>query len=201
MQCVLREKLLAEAMKLSKVSDVYRTDSHRFVAAYMDWLETAEKELSGLRSPISILLQSEKSALTSVLDGYTPNFIQAEKSVRKTQKAVAAQSLEKLSKEFYSKIESIDHVLDQLSEKLCHAVAVLASKEPELYAQVSVSKHGVQSIWRMLSNTPETLPMYNYFCAKLASTDINYLLMDIVQKVAGNTVKNGLSPIIDMSSR
>jgi hypothetical protein len=186
MQCILREKLLAQAMKLADVSNVYRTESHRFVAAYFGWLEQAEKDLSGLRSPISVLLQAEKSSLTSVLDGYLPNHIQAGRSIRKSQRAVAAQSLEKLSKEIYSKIENIDHTLDQVSEKLCHAVAVLASKEPELYKDLQVNQQGVDKIWKMLGRTPETIPMYNYFCAKLASTDINYLLMDIIQKIASN---------------
>lgn len=186
MQCILREKLLTQAMKLADVSNVYRTESHRFVDAYFGWLEEAEKDLSGLRSPISILLQAEKSSLSSVLDGYLPSHIQAGKSIRKSQKVVAAQSLEKISKEIYSKIENIDHTFDQLSEKLCHAVAVLASKEPEVYEKLQLSQQGINTIWKMLSMAPETMPMYNYFCAKLASTDINYLLMDIIQKIVSN---------------
>ncbi|OGR29149.1 MAG: hypothetical protein A2X79_02670 [Desulfuromonadaceae bacterium GWB2_53_15] len=186
MQCILREKLLAQAIKLAGVSNSYRNESHRFVEAYFEWLEEAEKDLSGLRSPIGILLQAEKSTLTSVLDGYLPNHIEPGKSIRKSQKAVAAQSLEKLSKEIYSKIEQIDHTLDQLSEKLCHAVAVLASKEPDLYSRLQVNQHGVNILWEMLGRTPETIPMYNYFCAKLASTDLNYLFMDIIQKITSN---------------
>ena len=83
MQCILREKLLTQAMKLADVSNIYRTESHRFVDAYFGWLEEAEKDLSGLRSPISILLQAEKTSLTSVLDGYLPDHIQAGKSIRK----------------------------------------------------------------------------------------------------------------------
>jgi hypothetical protein len=186
MLCILREKLMAQAMKLAGVSNVYRTESYRFVDAYLTWLEEAEKDLSGLRSPIVILLQAEKSSVTSVLDGYLPNQIQAGTSIRKNQKAVAAQSLEKVSKEIYSKIENIDHNLDQFSENLCHAIAVLAIKEPDLYNNLQVDQHGVETIWKMLGRTPETIPSYNYFCAKLASTDINYLLMDIIQKIASN---------------
>ena len=188
MQCILREKLMAQAMKLSGVSNIYRTESQRFVEAYISWLEDAEKDLSGLRSPISILLQAEKSSLTSVLDGYQPNFVQEGKSVRKIQKAVAAQSLEKISKEIYSKIEHIDHILDQLNEKFCHAIAVLTNKEPELYNNLQANQDGVSKIWNMLGSSPETTPMYNYFSAKLAFTDINYLLMDIIQKIADNRI-------------
>ena len=186
MQCILREKLLTQAMKLSDVSSLYRTESNRFVDAYFGWLEEAEKDLSGLRSPISILLQAEKSSLTAVLDGYLPDNIQAGKSVRNSQRAVAAQSLEKVSKEIYSKIENIDQTLNQLQEKLCHAVAVLASKEPEVYENIQVSQQGIDTIWKMLGRTPETTPMYNYFCAKLTSTDRNYLLMDIIQNIVSN---------------
>lgn len=186
MQCILREKLLTQAMKLADVSNIYRTEGSRFVDAYFGWLEEAEKDLSGLRSPIGILLQAEKSSVTSVMDGYLPNYIQEGKSIRKSQKAVAAQSLEKVSKEIYSKIENIDHNLDQFSEKLCHAIAVLAIKEPDLYNNLQVDQHGVETIWKMLGRTPETIPSYNYFCAKLASTDINYLLMDIIQKIVSN---------------
>ncbi|MCZ7401526.1 MAG: hypothetical protein O8C61_04820 [Candidatus Methanoperedens sp.] len=186
MQCILREKLMAQAMKLAGVSNVYRTESYRFVDAYIAWLEEAEKDLSGLRSPIVILLQAEKSSVISVLDGFLPNDIQAGKSIRKSQKAVAAQSLEKVSKEIYSKIENIDNTLDQSSEKLCHAIAVLAIKKPELYKKLKVDQNCVETIWKMLGRTPETIPTYNYFCAKLASTDINYLLMDIIQKIVTN---------------
>ncbi len=186
MQCILREKLLAQATKLAGVSNVYRTESYRFVDAYFTWLEEAEKDLSSLRSPIGILLQAEKSSLTSVSDGYMPSHIQAGKSIRKIQRAVAAQSLEKISREIYSKIENIDHALDQSNEKLCNAIAILEIKEPELYNRLQVNQQGVDTIRKMLSKTPETMPIYNYLCAKLASTDINYLLMDIIQKIVSN---------------
>lgn len=188
MQCILREKLLAQAMKLAEVGNIYRTESQRFVDAYFVWLEEAEKDLSGLRSPISILLQAERSSLASVLDGYLPNHIQPGRNIRKSQKAVAAQSLEKVSREIYSKIENIDNTLEQLNEKFCHAVAVLASKQPDLYNGLQVSQSGVDTVWKMLATTPETVPMYNYFCAKLASTDIFYLLTDIIQKIVSNKI-------------
>lgn len=186
MQGILREKLLAHALKLAAVSEVYRSESYRFVAAYFAWLEEAEKDLAGLRSPISVLLQAEKSRIASVLDGYLPPDVQAGNSIRKSQKAVAAQSLEKISKEFYSKIEDIDRAFEQLNEKLCHAVAVLASKEPALYGQLEASQRGVDFVWNMLGGTAQTVPMYNYFCAKLAATDRSYLLIGIIQKVLGN---------------
>jgi len=186
MQSILREKLLTCAIKLAEVSNIYRTENHRFVDAYFGWLEETEKDLSGLRSPISILLQAEKSLLTSVLDGYTPDYIQIEKSIRKKQKAIAAQSLDRISKEIHTKIESIDHIFDQISEKLCHAIAVLASKEPDLYGKLQADQQGIDTIWRNLGLTPETIPMFNYFCAKLASTDRDYLLLDIIQKIVQN---------------
>lgn len=186
MQCILREKLLAQAMKLADVSSIYRTENYRFVDAYFSWLEDAEKDLSSLRSPLSIMIQAEKSSLTSVMDGYLPNNVQAVKSTRTIQKAVAAQSLVKVSSEIYSKIENIDHTLDQSNEKLCHAVAVLAIKDPELYKGLQANQNGVDSLWRMLGRTPETIPTYNYFCANLALTDINYLLMNIIQNIVSN---------------
>ncbi|NTW99570.1 MAG: hypothetical protein HGB35_06520 [Geobacteraceae bacterium] len=182
----MREKLMVQALKLAGVSKVYRADSQRFVEAYICWLEEAEKDLSGLRSPISILLQAEKSSLTSVLDGYQPDFVQQGKSIRKYQKALAAHSLEKISREIYSKIETIDQAIDQLNEKFCHAIAVLRTKEPELYKNLQTNQDSVDRIWKMLAATQETLPMYNYFCAKLSSTDIHYLLMDIIQNISSN---------------
>jgi len=186
MQSILREKLMALAIRLSAVSTMYRSESHRFVDAYIGWLEDAEKDLSGLRSPLCILFQAEKSSLTSVLDGYRPNYLQMEKSLRKSQKAVAAQSLDKVSKEIYAKIENIDQTLEQLNEKFCHAIAVLMSKEPELANNLPANQEGVNKIWGLLAATAETTPMYHYFCAKLASTDIQYLLLDIIQKIAAN---------------
>jgi hypothetical protein len=94
--------------------------------------------------------------------------------------------LEKVSIEIYSKIEHIDRTLDQSSEKLCNAIAVLAINNPDLYKGLQVNQIGVDTIWKMLGEATETIPIYNYFCAKLASTDINYLLMDIVQKISSN---------------
>lgn len=186
MQCILREKLLMQAIKLAEVSNIYRTESYRFVDEYIAWLEGAEKDLSGLRSPMSIMLQAEKSSLTSVLDGYVPNHVQEGTSIKKIQRAAAAQSLEKVSIEIYSKIEHIDRILDQSSEKLCNAIAVLAINNPDLYKGLQVNQIGVDIIWKMLGEMPETIPIYNYFCAKLAYTDINYLLMDIIQKISSN---------------
>ena len=186
MQAILREKLMAQALKLAGVSDVYRSESHRFVETYLNWLEEAEKELSGLRSPVSVLLQAEKSSLNSVLDGYLPGHIQEGKSIRKIQKAVAAQSLEKISRELSTKIEQIDTDFEQTREKLCHAVAILASRHPELYASLHADQTGIDAIWKLLGATPDTMPMYNYFCAKLAATDVSYLLLDLIQNIIGN---------------
>lgn len=189
MQSILREKLLAQAVKLSDVSNIYRTESYRFVDAYFRWLEEAEKDLSVLRSPISIMIQAEKSSLISVSDGYVPGNVQAGKNIRKTQRAAAAQSLEKVSREIYSKIEYIDQTLDQSREKLSNAVAVLAVKEPELYSRLQANQNGIDTIRIMLGKTPETIPIYNYLCAKLSSTDMNYLLMDIIQKIKSNKIE------------
>jgi hypothetical protein len=190
MQCILREKLLAQAMKLAAVGNLYRTEGHRFVGAYFDWLEETEKELSGLRSPVSIVVQSEKSSLAAVMDGYLPEHIQVGKSVRKSQRAVAAQSLEKVSKEIYAKIEWIDRVFDDLNDKLCHALAVLASKEPETFEKIQANQLSMEMVWKILGRMPETIPTYNYFCAKLNSTDRNYLLTDIFQKIVSNKTED-----------
>ena len=186
MQYILREKLLAQASKLADVSNLYGTESHRFVSAYLGWLVETEKDLSRLGSPLNLLLQAEKSTVSAVLDGYLPGNIQTGKSLRKSQRAVAAQSLEKVSRELYAKIESLTQSLDELNEKLCHAIAILGSKEPGIYQRISASQEGVATIWKMLGSTPETFPMYNYFCAKLATTDRNYLLMDIILKIMVN---------------
>lgn len=191
MQCILREKLLTQATKLVEVSNIYRSESHHFVDAYINWLEESEKDLSGLRSPIIILLQAEKSLLISVLDGYLPSNIQNGKNLRKSQKAVAAQSLEKISKEIYAKIEAIDRTFDQLNENLCQAVAVLASKVPAAFDNLPVDQHGVDTIWEMLGRTPETIPMYNYIGSKLSTTDRNYLMVDIIQKIMSNRRTSG----------
>ncbi len=186
MQSVLREKLLIQAIRLAEISRVYRTESHRFVDAYFVWLENAARDLSSLRSPIVILLQAETSSLTSVLDGNMPSGIQTGNSIRKCQKAAAAQSLERISKEIYTKIEQIDQSLEQFSEKFCHAIAVLASKDPALFEDIQANQQGIITVWNKLGQTPETIPIYNYFCAALSTADRDYLLLDIIQNVVNN---------------
>ena len=99
MQCILREKLLMQALKLADVSKIYCIESHRFVAAYFDWLAEAEKDLSGLRSPISVLLQAAEVAATEgmsleVIDvrSLSPiDYAPILESVRKTGRCVIAQ--------------------------------------------------------------------------------------------------------------
>ena len=189
MQSILREKLMAQMEKLARVSDVYRTQSHLFVEAYFSWLQEAEKDLSTLRSPISILLQAEKSSLVSVIDGSLPDHIQGGRSTRRSQRAAAAQSLERISKEVYSKIEDIDRNLSQANEQLCNAVAVLVTKEPDITNGLQPDQAGLNAIWKGLSRTPETRPMYHYLSAKLAPSDRDYLLIDIIQKLITNKVQ------------
>ena len=188
MQSILREKLLAQANKLAEVSEVYRNESHRFVEAYITWLDEAEKDLSHLRTPISVLLQAEKSSLLSVLDGYLPQDIQAKMSIRKVQKAVAAQSLVKISQAIYAKIETVDRAFDQIRENLCHAIALIMSKEPETFTQLQANQPNVILVWEVLGRTPETIQLYNYFCGKLAATDRDYLVLDIIEKIISNRV-------------
>jgi hypothetical protein len=110
------------------------------------------------------------------------------RSLRKGQRAVAAQSLERVSREIYSSIERIDHQLNEMDEKLCHSVAVLASKNPDTYERLTPSQEGVDIIWSMLSMAPETILIYNYFCAKPPLTDRNYLLLGIIQNVINNRI-------------
>ena len=191
MQSVLREKLLAQGVKLAEVSAVYRTDSHRFADAFLRWLEEAAQDLGPLRSPVSILLQAEKTSLVSVVDGYVPGHIQAGKNVRKTLRAAAAQSLERISRELYAQIGQIDSALEQSNEKLCHAVAVLASKDPAVFRDLQASQQGISALWQLLARTPETVPMYNCFSARLAPTDRDYILLDIAQKIVGNRIGGG----------
>ena len=183
MQCILREKLVAHSIKLAEVSNLYIKDSTAFVSAYLNWLIEAEKDLAGLRSPISVLLQAEKSTVIAVIDGLIPDHIQAGNSIRKMQRAAAAQSLERISKQIYTKIEAIDANFEQLNEKLCHAVAVVISKIPELMAGIQTGEIGSDRIWKILGDTPETLPMYNYFSSKLSTTDRMYLLDAIIQNI------------------
>jgi hypothetical protein len=86
----------------------------------------------------------------------------------------------------HDKIENIDQLLEQLNEKLCHAVAVLASKNPRVYHHLQPNQQGITLLWKMLGEMPETIPMYNYFCAKMALADRDYLLLDIIQKIKSN---------------
>lgn len=186
MQSILREKLIRQSEKLSDISNIYIYQNSSFVAKYIEWLEQSEKELSQIRSPLSTILQAEKGIIKSVEDGFVPEYIQSEKSIRKIQRAVAAQSLNKVSHEIYSKVESIDKLFLEISEKLSHAIALLATKVPELFKNMSLDENSVNTLWKLLSATPETIPMYNYFCSKLASIDIKYLIMDIIQNIINN---------------
>ncbi len=189
MQSILREKLIAQAIKLSEVSALYKTEKYRFANAYLEWLENAEKDLSSLRSPVSILLQAEKATVSSALDGYRPDYIVQSKSIRKNQLVVAAKSLEKISREFYIVIGNIDGMLEQLNEKMCHAVAVIAGKVPDLYDSIQPDKQGIETVWNLLKSNPETNPIFNYFSAKLPVADRNYILTDIIVKIKSN--RNG----------
>ncbi len=188
MQCILREKLMALATAMADVSEVYRTESFRFVDAYQAWLKQAENELMSTRSPICMLLQAESTSVESVMDGHRPEHLEVGRSLRKTQRAVAAQSLERVSREIYSTIERIDHQLNDMEEKLCHAVAVLASKNPDTYERLAPNQEGVDMIWSMLGMAPETIPIYSYFCAKLSLMDRNYLLVGIIQNIVNNRI-------------
>jgi hypothetical protein len=186
MHCIVREKLFEHSLKLADISNLYLSDGSRFVNMYLEWLDETEKDLSRLRSPVCILLQAEKSSLRSILDGYIPDNIQQGRNTRKILRAYAAQSLEKISREFYSKIGSIDHYFDEQSEKLCHAVAVLVSKRPNIKDDFKTDQNGIDYIWKLLGDNTETIPIFNYFCSKLALADRNYLMLDILQKFISN---------------
>ncbi|MTI81114.1 MAG: hypothetical protein FH758_09535 [Firmicutes bacterium] len=190
MQSILREKLLAQSFKLAEVSKIYRTDSHRFVDAYLNWLEEAEKDLASLRSPINILLHAEKSALTSILEGNLPHYAQEKRNTKKYQRAAAAESMERILKEFYSKIESIDQYFDRIRENLCQTIAILTTKDPNFHQSLEPNQQGVKIILKKMSQTPETIQMYNYFSAKLASTDVKYLIVGIIMNIIGNGTNN-----------
>lgn len=191
MQSILREKLLNQVIKLVDVGNFYGRDNTKFVDSYFKWLDEAQADLSSIRSPISATLQTEKTLLNSISDGYIPENIQNGKSVRKTLRAAVALSIERITKEITLKIENIDSNFSQLNEKLCHAIAVLASKFTNTYNDINVSQKSIDLLWKMLSETPETIPMYNYFCAKLSIADRNYLITDLIENITKNHIPNG----------
>lgn len=180
MLSILREKLIAQAVQLSRISSLYRREGHRFVEAYFSWLEGAEQDIGGLRSSLSLLLQAEKSLLSSVADGYMPPYLMQERSIRKRQRAAAAHSLEKVSEAMREKIDGIDRHFEELNEKMAQAVAVLASKDPELFTRLTADTQGIATLWRTMGSTPETSLIYNYFMAKISASDREYLLADII---------------------
>jgi hypothetical protein len=186
MQSLLREKLLAQALKLGEVSNLYRSDATRFVLSFYQWLDETEQTLASTRSPEIILLQGEKSLVTSVLDGYFPEYVQNGKNPRKTQRAVAAHSVEKIAQVFRERIEEIDRAFTQVNENMCNAVAVLATKNPELFQSLQANQNGAEIVWYQMSKVPETIPMYHYLSAKLSMSDRNYLLLDILEKMINN---------------
>ena len=186
MQSVLRERLLTQAFQLAAISGAYHASGQDFVAAYTTWLSETEEALAGLRSPLVVILQAEKSLVTAVLDGYLPENIQNGKSLRKIQKAAAAQSMEKVSREIYAKIEAIDHAFAALNESLCQALAVLATRQPEALRDLPITQAGADRVWALLGQLPETIPMRNYVGAKLDAVDRSYILLDVIQKFTSN---------------
>jgi len=188
MQCVLREKLMAQSIKLSEISRIYQVESYRFVDSYIEWLDETEKELSSLRVPISTLLQAEKTKLISVMDGYVPEYIQNSKSLRKIQRAVSAQSLSKISQDINSKITSLDLFFEQLHEKISHAIAVIAGKDSGFYNSICDNKISSRDMWLVVSNTPETRPIYNYLSAKISMTDRDYLMINVIDNIKNNNI-------------
>lgn len=186
MHCLVKEKLLKQAEGLSEISKTYYSNKSRFIPEFIKWLDESERELSFNKNPIGILFQSEKSKILSVLDGYLPDDVPNEKNLRKVQRAVTARSLNFLSTEIYSKLQQIETEYDAVREKLSHAIAVLGTKDPGLYASLDNDQKSVIQIWKLLKETPETLPMYNYFGARLSQTDLFYLITEIL----GNIVVN-----------
>ena len=73
---------------------------------------------------------------------------------------------------------------------MSNAIAVLNIKKPGLYDSLKQDEKTVSIIWKLLSETPETVAMYNYFCAKLSYLDIKYLILDIIQKIKTNSEIN-----------
>ena len=186
MQCILREKLAAITTALADVSEVYRTDSFRFVEAYLSCLKDAEQQLLNTRSPLCVLLHAEIVSVASVLDGSRPEHLEFSRSLRKAQRAAAAQSLERVSREIYTSISRIDSQLNEMEERLCHGVAVLGAKNPDLYGSITATQDGVDAIWAQLGLVPETAPLYSYACARLSLIDRNYILLGIAQNIVTN---------------
>ena len=96
-------------------------------------------------------------------------------------------TLSVVSKEIYSTIEKIDLEFQQLSEKLSHAIAVLANQNNTLYEWIRANPQNTNELWKMLGDTPETKPFYDYFCVKITATDRNYLLTNAMHNVVQNS--------------
>jgi len=187
MDSILREKLMNHASTLAKVSHIYRTESSRFVDEYLKWIEQSENDISGLRSPIGLILQAEKTKVTSVMDGYMPEYIKERGSIRRSQRAVAAQSLSYISQLLHEKINQIDSDFREINEKICHALAILSGKDRNLFKINKVNESIAEKIWKGLEKHPETLPMFNYLSAKLTAIDRKYLFISAIQNMIDNS--------------
>jgi hypothetical protein len=188
MQSMLREKLMAQSQKLSVISKTYKNDVGHFVESYFQWLEELENDIRSLRSTLSIMLQSEKTVLMSIMDGNIPVHVRDSKNSRKYIRVASAISLEKIAREMASIVNNIDMNLDPTKQQLIQAIAVLSIKDSNLYDSLSVDPMSVSSIRHKLSTTPETVQISNYICAKLTSMDINYLINDILANIVSNRI-------------
>ncbi len=186
MQSILRETLMVQVDSLAKVVQGYGADPTQFVASYLTWLNDAQDALGRLRSPMLAFVQAERATIMSAMDGHVPDGTAVSRSPRKTLRAVASLSIERMSREMYERVNEIDRNLAPMVEQMAHAVAVLAAKEPKFVENLAVTQAVADGVWKMLTQTPETMPVSHFFAAKLSLADRNYLLLEVI----GNLVAN-----------
>jgi len=180
MLALIKEKLQAALDSLKTVSGLYLSEPYRFPAAYVDWLQQTSKEIEGLRDPLIGVLQSEQAKVAAVSDGLIPVEITANKSLRKTQRAAAAQSMGVVSQLLFERLTVAEQQMDDYRDKISQAIAALAIRKPDSLELLEVDYAGRVKIWRALQEVPETQPVYHYLSSRLTLSDRDYLINEVL---------------------
>lgn len=183
MRTILREKIIELLQELPHIVNVYSSHGS-YSARALQWLESVEKTLLNLRSPLASQVAVERGRILAVKDGLLNKEIISEKvSANKAIKATTTYTLIRVEESLRTQVKKIDQQFNDLKEKMASYLAAVTAEVSIPLPPTEPRQEWLKRVWKLLGAHKDTQALYNYLNCSLTIHDRLDLLDDLLSNL------------------
>jgi hypothetical protein len=197
MLTLTREKLLAALAQIPALVNRYQHREPDFAARVVSWLDESEQQLTPLRHPLVSFIAARRGLVLGTAEGALDEAC-GRGTRRRNTAGRALTALSEVDEACRGEIARIDRQFDEWRDKLVQLLAVASSRSAIPLPDSGPRNVWLQRVWHQLGEGEETLGMYNYLNAAVATSDRLHLLDEVLDRLlagqAAPPLRNEIPP-------